>query len=415
MDDRFGKLITEYRNRLNWNEAKLASKAKLTCSTISRIESGDTHSLHTAQKILSALHNNHPFTRAELRRLAVDYLIPEDLERTDETELIGLCVPSVLRTSFWNKVVAAIEHQAQEQGKAIVLVTHDESIDRELKYLDLFTDPSLICGLILAPAAGSSIATVRESRVPLRTRLAKLAAANIPIVLIDRKPWSKEHADQLVPQDVLPHVGVDNRRAARLAVDYLITKFEHAKIGALMSLRHTSTQWDRYEGFRDALKAHGLYHEQLHNPYGTWVKWGHNVAVVDTERLGYRRGRANTEDLLRDPDNRPTALFCATHYMATSALEAIKKNGLSVPGDISVISFDDVPELEGIARVQYSIDELARTAVAKIMDLLDDPGNPDARTSVHIDTLPVINPGSVGPSLHRDLPPLSRLGNPPGP
>lgn len=99
-----------------------------------------------------------------------------------------------------------------------------------------------------------------------------------------------------------------------------------------------------------------------------------------------RRQPAHAEMLeILSLDPRPTALVCGSDLIAASALQAINESDLHVPGDISVIGYDDAlaeiltPALSSIAQ---PIEELGRLAVQAAIAAIDDPQVRDLTTTV---------------------------------
>ena len=120
-------------------------------------------------------------------------------------------------------------------------------------------------------------------------------------------------------------IDIDNRSAAVSAVRHLVS-LGHRDIGMIV---HAPISFyaarERREGFRDALRAAGL-------PIRAgWVRQG-NL----TEESGYRA----MAEMLALP-RRPTAVFAGNDVVAYGAFQAIKDKGLSIPGDLSLIGFDD--------------------------------------------------------------------------
>ena len=102
-------------------------------------------------------------------------------------------------------------------------------------------------------------------------------------------------------------------------------------------------------------------------------------------------------EVLERPD-RPTALFCLSDSIAYGALHGCRELGLSVPGDISLVGFDDHPLSRLIAppltSVNWSIDRTARAAVGFLVDHL--AGEPGERRTVIAPSLVVRD--SSGPA-----------------
>jgi LacI family transcriptional regulator len=120
-------------------------------------------------------------------------------------------------------------------------------------------------------------------------------------------------------------IDIDNRAAAAAAVRHLIS-LGHRDIGMI---GHAPLSFyaarERQEGFRDALRDAGL------TVRPAWVREGDL-----SEESGYR---AMADILAKKP--RPSALFAGNDVVAYGAIQAIKDAGLSIPGDVSVIGFDD--------------------------------------------------------------------------
>jgi LacI family transcriptional regulator len=123
-------------------------------------------------------------------------------------------------------------------------------------------------------------------------------------------------------------------------------------------LEDTSTGLQRYQGYRQALSIGGI-----------------NVQD-DLVRVGnyrYESGIEHTKYFL-NLANRPSAIFAANDEMAIGAIHAIQDAGLSVPGDISVISVDNSrtasmvrPQLTSVAQPMYDIGAVSMRLLTKLM------------------------------------------------
>lgn len=121
-----------------------------------------------------------------------------------------------------------------------------------------------------------------------------------------------------------PGVHVDNATAAREATEHLLS-LGHRRIAFISGQEDSLVTRGREDGYRNAMEQAGL------NIEDGWVIVG---------GLTTAGGRAATRKLLDHPD-RPTAIFCANDEMAMGCIHEVKARGLSVPGDISVVGFDD--------------------------------------------------------------------------
>jgi DNA-binding LacI/PurR family transcriptional regulator len=144
----------------------------------------------------------------------------------------------------------------------------------------------------------------------------EVAAQGHPIVFVDRH-------DDAVPCDF---VGIDNYTAAREAVEYLIG-LGHSRIAHLTNDEQVSSVLERAAGYRDAMRAAGIVGE-LSAP---WI-------------IPLGRAYPWTEDFVThciqaaDP---PTAVFAVNDCLAYRLIASLEKRGVKVPGQISVIGFDD--------------------------------------------------------------------------
>lgn len=125
----------------------------------------------------------------------------------------------------------------------------------------------------------------------------------------------------------LPHIAIDNYQAAYEAVEYLLN-LGHRRIAHISSSNsHISTKLRR-EGYCDALRAAGL------EPREEYI-------VQAGPDYSYHSGYALANKLF-SLQERPSAVFCISDILALSVIAAASDRGLSVPGNVSVLGFDDV-------------------------------------------------------------------------
>ncbi|MET0747867.1 MAG: substrate-binding domain-containing protein [Rhizobium sp.] len=119
-------------------------------------------------------------------------------------------------------------------------------------------------------------------------------------------------------------VACDNYAGGRDIAHYLLARGRR-KIGFIGGLADTSTNFERARGFRERM------HEE-----------GRQIHVEADGAFDYRIAYAAAVALLtqRDP---PDALFCCNDLMALAAIDAAREKGLSVPDDVAVVGFDDIP------------------------------------------------------------------------
>ena len=141
-----------------------------------------------------------------------------------------------------------------------------------------------------------------------------------------------EEGFPLVLMGQLPHpdfcyVDVDNRAAARTAVEHL-ADLGHVRIACVTNAPPSYTAAiQRLQGYRDVLAAHGITYRDEMVRHGDF-----------TPDSGYEQ-----MCILLDGPERPTAVFVASDVVAFGAMAAIRERGLRIPEDLAVVGFDDVP------------------------------------------------------------------------
>ena len=163
-----------------------------------------------------------------------------------------------------------------------------------------------------------------------------------------------------------PTVGIDEEEAARTATQHLIG-LGHRDIGMLSfepadPVGDETTTMARAQGFRAALADGGLEA----NP--DWV------VVAEGSRMsgGFRAA----ERLLSQP-KLPTAVFAMSDELAIGALRAVRRAGLTVPGHLSLVGFDDheMAEFVDLTTIHQSVPEQAATVARMLLKATDQRGS----------------------------------------
>ncbi|MDQ1902138.1 LacI family DNA-binding transcriptional regulator [Paracoccus sp. WLY502] len=220
---------------------------------------------------------------------------------TGRTRIIGLVV-AYLENQFYPVVIQQLSRALQERGYHILVFMAESSTIKVAEVIRELTDYR-VDGIVAASVAMTNDLT------------AHLKALGIPLVLFNR---GQDDAD-------LVEVTSDNVAGGRRAAEFLI-QGGHRRIAHIMGWQNASTGRDRAEGFRQALAAAGL------EPH----------SMIDG---AYSRDRASaaTRDLFLGQD-RPDAIFVGNDHMAFAVMDVLRFSmGLRVPGDVSVIGYDDVP------------------------------------------------------------------------
>jgi DNA-binding LacI/PurR family transcriptional regulator len=241
-------------------------------------------------------------------------------------------------------------------------------------------------GLLLVPAAAGRPLGERDPRA------AGEAAVDGFVVysMADDEPLLLAALERRLPAVVvdqplrggIPFVGIDDRAASREAAEHLI-RLGHGRIGVLTS----GLSADGGEGFADRSRQEGAsfhisrerlagYGEAISEAGLSWEE----VPVYECPGSEEPLGRRAAEALLaREP--RPTALLCFSDRLALGAMEAAGELGLSVPGELSIVGFDDAPVIARAAALTTIRQDHAgkgRAAGEMLVSLLrgDEPGTP---------------------------------------
>jgi LacI family transcriptional regulator len=196
--------------------------------------------------------------------------------------------------------------------------------------------------------------------------------AGVPLVAIDRC-------------DGVPYVSCDNVAGGRLAAEHLIAS-GYRRPGFLFAEPSITPVSDRRAGFRQGLAAAG-----------------HDLGP-DEERqcttLGYDDAYAGALELLRAGVD---SVFCVDDVMAAAVIAAALELGLSVPGDVGVVGYDDTPMAGWRTLSLTSVDQrtmdLGRAAAQMILALIREPESPLA--SITLEPRLVVRESSRGPRARR--------------
>ncbi|MBU2667591.1 LacI family transcriptional regulator [Actinoplanes bogorensis] len=193
-------------------------------------------------------------------------------------------------------------------------------------------------------------------------------AARLPVVAMMRNVRRRD----------IDVVRTDDARGLHLAVDHLVA-LGHRRIAHVDGGRWLASA-ERRQGYRDAMKRHGL------EAYGKIVSGGFG------EEDGARAARV----LLDDP---PTAVTVFNDLSATGLLDVLRRHGISVPGDLSVVGYDDssfsrLAHID-LTTVAQDIETMATLAVARAVERID--GAPVVHREVVIPPRLVVR-GTTGPS-----------------
>jgi LacI family transcriptional regulator len=222
--------------------------------------------------------------------------------RSGRTKTIGLVIPDI-SNAFFAEFSRKIEDEGFASDYSVILCNTDENPVKEERYIDVLIAKQ-VDGLIFF-ATGDSGGLQDHAH-----------AEDIPVVIVDRE------VDGIDADVVL----IDNFAGGKQATQYLLS-LNHQRIGCISGPSPIRPSAQRVDGYKAALAAAGV-------PFAP--------ALLQVGDFRFEGGEQRMLALLALPEP-PTAVFACNDMMALGAMRAIKRAGLRVPQDISVIGFDDTP------------------------------------------------------------------------
>lgn len=299
---------------------------------------GVSHS--TVSRALSGSPLVRAETRARIRHLASEMGYSPDAQARSlvlrQTRTVGVVFTSIA-DPFNAEVMQGIDHTAQERGYSVILSSSDYEPEREIAAVEMLRSKR-VDGVIVA-----------SSRIGV-LYLDHLQRIGVPLVLINNHREGNEGK--------IYSITVDNAHGGRLATRHLI-ELGHRRIAYITARANYSSNAGRLEGYRQALAEAGIAYDPV-------------LVMPGNGRFdGGERGLA----VLMGLESPPTAVFCYNDMTAIGLMHAAHVARMSIPGDLAVVGFDDIPfasyvcpTLTTVAQPKF---EMGKLAMEMILDLLD--------------------------------------------
>lgn len=301
----------------------IAMRAGTTIPTVSKVLNGRSDvSTATRDRIMALVAET-----GYRRRSGAGRHRPAGSRATDR-RLIDLVLAEV--AGGWaNQVLIGVESAAAEAGLDLV-VTVARPTDRE----------DWVTRLLRRGSRGAVLALVDASA----RQLATLDAAGIPVVLLDP-------VDQ--PPEGRASIGTTNWSAGRDVAEHLLG-LGHRHFGVLAESAELLFSRARIDGFRSAVGIAG-------GRVDTIVHWDKRFDLPATAGS------------LLDVAERPTAIFADSDHLALALTQAADDRGITIPDDLSVVGFDDLPEAQwaGLTTVRQPIAEMGAAALRLLLRSAD--------------------------------------------
>lgn len=309
----------------------IAKKTGVSISTVSRVLHDDSKKYKISDE-----------TTARIKSVAKDLgyrvnALARGL-RQQKTSEIGIVVPDI-SNPFFSEVVKNLATELRKKGYNFIVYDSDEDLNIEISGIKSLLEKR-VDGFIIAPVGQDY------------NHINRIKDLEIPIVLVDRC-FDDLNVDS---------VSVDNVKGSLLAINYLI-KEGHSRIAFIQGLSETYANETRLQGYKIALQKAGItIDDQL---------------IVGDDFRAFN-GYLKTKSLL-GLSVPPTAIFTAGDLIALGTLEACRESNISIPQDLSLITFDDpvfAPYLSpALSAIEQPILKIAEMAVAMLYNRIKNPGD----------------------------------------
>jgi len=288
---------------------------------------------------------------------------PSDIARSlrkQTTSTIGLIIPDTANP-FYGELARVIENVGYVNGYTVVLCNSNFDAEREATYLRMMRNKRAD-GIIIIPVESRNITAFMDSK--------------IPIVVLEHE----------IPEVMC--IVIDDLAGGRLVTEHLL-RLGHQRIGCITRQGDKSSSLKRVVGYTSALAAARI-------PIDPALILASGPRIAD--------GEAVALELLKRPDP-PTAIFAHSDTTALGVLSALHKCGLDVPGQVSVVGYDDIEQAAFLAppltTVAYPKEVMGQLAAQSLLELIQ-----SRERSPNLSVLDVtfIERASTGPPPRRSTP-----------
>jgi LacI family transcriptional regulator len=268
---------------------------------------------------------------------------PARILRSARTMTLACIVPNITNP-FYPGLVRGLQTAAAPAGYAVLIYDTDGTLDGERRAL----------GWLQQGRADGAVGVLYHFRAPDLDDVARRA---LPMVLLGRHAARRDSP--------IDSVFVDNVAAAA-AMTRLLIRRGHRDIAMIVAEFGPSRY--RAEGYETVMREAGL---------------APRVVVDDASS---EAGAGAMRTLLADGRDRPSAVFGANDMLAIGAMQAARDAGLTIPNDIAIVGFDDIPtaKLLGLTTVRQPELELGALAAQLLIDRLQPGGMKSASRSLEI-------------------------------
>ena len=256
--------------------------------------------------------------------------------KTGRTRTIGLILPD-LTNPFFPELAQSIERTARENGYSVLLFDAHNSEEAEKEGIEhLFRQQ--VDGFIWCPRTANDI-----------------IAERVPVVLVDRP---MPNYDSVLSNYVSGGI---------ILADYLLSR-GHNKIGMVLGPQNLESARLRRQGFVDAISGKASIVWEVENEFSL------EICENALEHI-----------LAKDV----SVIVAANDVIAIGVMSALKNANISIPDDISVVGFDDIPWCSivspSLTSIRQPLTQIGREAMNTLLYRIDNPDSPKRRIEMDVD------------------------------
>jgi DNA-binding LacI/PurR family transcriptional regulator len=302
--------------------ADVAKKVGVSEATVSRVLNGKPGvSESTREAVLTALD-------------VLGYERPSQL-RGERARLIGLVLPE-LQNPIFPAIAEVVGGALAQRGFTPVLCTRTAGSLSEADYISMLLDQQ-VSGVVFAGGHCQELAAQHDHYRLLHER-------GIPVVMFNAE----------IENLALPCVSTDDMTAAEQAFTHLAS-LGHQRIGLVVGPEDHVPSRRKLASFQALCATSGM-----------------SPTPVEHALFSLEGGQVATTRLLR---HGVTAVICGSDVLALGAIRAIRRAGLSVPGDVSVVGYDDSAFMNctdpPLTTVRQPIEAMGKAAVALLVNQIE--------------------------------------------
>ena len=259
--------------------------------------------------------------------------------RTGRTKTLGLVLPDLLNP-FFPEMAQVFENIARELGYSIFLVDTKHSIEIEKEGINSLIQQG-VDGIIWFPKT--------------QENTAHGISAHVPIIVLDR---------ELPGFDI---VRPNHEEGGRLQSEYLL-EMGHKKVGLMSGPLSVDNMRFRRDAFVEAFCKRGKITWEVENPFSM------EITAINKKQLS---------------KGKPTAIVAGNDMIAVGVIKTFNELGIAVPGQVSVIGFDNISWCKvvspALTTIRMQLKEIAAEAVNLLLRRIKEPDTPQRKIVINVE------------------------------